>query len=82
MKMQMMEEANVLVRALKNLKREKSRIKRWQDGRLYIESETTEIHGEFKAAVKALILTSVVATLKGVEDQLRAIGIDPDEGEG
>ena len=81
MKLTKLTEAGTLAQALRNRRDEHKRVKDWTKGRLTIDGSWIQMHKEFIPAIKALILTSIEASIKSVEDQLRAIGVDPDEGE-
>ena len=78
-KIEMLTEAARLEKELMNLKNDADRIARWHDGRVYIDGVAMEIHELFRPAVETMFSTGIEVAMKSVKDQLRAIGVDPEE---
>ena len=81
MKIEMLTEAARLEKELMNLKGDADRIAGWHDGRVYIDGVKMIIHELFRPAVEAMFTSGIERAVKSAKDQLRAIGVDPDEGE-
>ncbi len=78
-KIEMLTEAARLEKELRTLKGDAARIAGWHDGRVYIEGISMQIHELFRPAVETMFSTGIEVAMKSVKDQLRAIGVDPDE---
>ena len=77
----MLPEAARLEKELMSLKGDAARIAGWHNGRVYIDGVAMEIHELFRPAVEAMFSSGIEVAMKSVKDQLRAIGVEPDEGE-
>ncbi len=76
---EMLPEATRLEKELSDLIKDAARVKRWHDGRIQIEGVAMTINEGYRVAVEALMAVAIAHEMRGVKDELRAIGVEPDE---